>query len=256
MYRKNKSLGQHFLTDLNVLNSIIAHINLNPNESIYEIGPGAGALTDYLIRQGYSVKAIELDKRWCHWLEKKYDAKFLKIINQDALKFKWQALTDNDVVVGNLPYNIASELMCAWVESQITFRDAILMMQKEVADRAMASPGSKDYGRLSIILQTYFKVEALLEVPPEAFDPPPKVQSTVIRLSILPEKLCAFELLEPLRKVTAAAFSQRRKKCKHGLGQYFSVEDLKIMGIDPELRPEFLEVTQFIKLAKQYEENR
>lgn len=255
MYRKNKSLGQHFLADQNVLNDILNHIEVSPNEEVYEIGPGAGALTDCLIRHGLVVKAIELDKRWCHWLKKKYDEKVLKVINQDALQFSWQVLCAEDVVVGNLPYNIASELMCSWVESQVTFKNSILMMQKEVADRAMASPGSKHYGRLSIVLQTYFKVDPLLNVPPEAFDPPPKVQSSVIRLSLLPEKLCSFELLEPLRKVTAAAFSQRRKKCKHGLAVYFTVQDLKNTGIDPELRPEFLEVNQFIQLAEEYKKN-
>ena len=174
----------------------------------------------------------------------------MSVINQDALQFSWSELDDQDVIVGNLPYNIASELMCSWVESKIKFKDAVLMMQKEVADRAMAEPGSKHYGRLSIILQTYFKVEALLGVSPDAFDPPPKVQSTIIKLKLLPQALCPLELLEPLKRVTAAAFSQRRKKCKHGLGVYFSVDDLVKIGVDPELRPEALSVGQFIQMAK------
>lgn len=255
MYRKNKNLGQHFLKDQAVLDSIISFVDLVPGKSIYEIGPGAGALTTCLVNHGLTVCAIELDQRWCHWLKKNFDGQTLSVINQDALQYPWAALRDQDVIVGNLPYNIASELMCLWVETQVHLKHAVLMMQKEVADRAMAKPGSKHYGRLSIMLQTYFSVESLLAVPPEAFDPPPKVQSTIIRLSPLSKPLCESTLLGSLKKVTAAAFSQRRKKCKHGLSTFFSVDDLIRMNIDPELRPESLDIQAFIKLAKHCHKN-
>ena len=221
MYRKNKNLGQHFLKDQDVLNGIIGFIDLVPGQTIYEIGPGAGALTTCLIKYGLTVKAVELDQRWCHWLKQTFNEKSLSVINQDALQYPWKEVINQDVIVGNLPYNIASELMCSWVEVQVKCKYAVLMMQKEVADRAMATPGTKHYGRLSIMLQTYFEVVPLLAVPPEAFDPPPKVQSTIIRLSLLPQPLCDPDLLESLKKVTAAAFGQRRKKCKHGLSTYF-----------------------------------
>lgn len=255
MYKKNKNLGQHFLKDEDVLTKIIRFLADSPQKTLYEIGPGAGALTSCLISHGWTVRAIEIDKRWCQWLEKKYDEQCLSIFNEDALKYSWDKLVQNDVIVGNLPYHIASELMCLWVYKQVSFYQAILMMQKEVADRVLASPGSKHFGRLSIVLQTYFKVEDLLSVPPESFDPPPKVQSSIIKLSLLSKPLCSHKYLGALKQITAAAFNQRRKKCKHGLAKIFSVDDLIKLGIDPELRPEFLNVEQFIILAK-YHENR
>ena len=255
MYRKNKSLGQHFLKDQIVLQKIIDFIGLPKDHKVFEIGPGAGALTHCLLEHGLKVNAIELDDRWCGWLKKKYSEKNISIINQDALLYPWQSLKSDDVIVGNLPYNIASELMCLWVESQINIKQAVLMMQKEVADRTMAQPGKKDFGRLSIILQTYFTVEPLLNVSPESFDPPPKVQSSIIRLTPLAKALCSNEVLAYLKVVTAAAFSQRRKKCKHGLSKFFSIDALNALNVNPELRPEQLSVEQYIQLAKQLRNN-
>lgn len=246
MYRKNKRLGQHFLTDQSILKSIVNFVDLKSGQIVYEIGPGAGALTHCLLGAGLIVNAIELDKRWCQWLLKKYEKKPLNVIPMDALQFNWASLTKDDVIVGNLPYNIASELMCRWAEYSICMNKAILMMQKEVADRALANSGSKDYGRLSIILQTFFGIKACLNVPPESFDPPPKVQSSIIELKPLKTPLCTQNERLYLQKITAAAFSQRRKKCKHGLSQYFSEQELRDLNINPESRPQDLLVEQYV----------
>lgn len=249
MYRKNKKLGQHFLVDATVLNTIVDLVCAQGINRVHEIGPGGGALTQQLLKNGLSVKAIEIDQRWCKWLMQHHANESIEVINQDALLFPWQSLSSDDVIVGNLPYQIASELMCQWVIQRAQFKVAILMMQKEVADRALAPVGSSAYGRLSVLVSTYFKVEAMLAVPPDAFDPPPKVQSSVISLVLRDEPLCCLEDLPNLQIITAAAFSQRRKKCRHGLAQLFSLEELKACDVDPDLRPQALTPQQFMQLS-------
>lgn len=250
MIKKNKKLGQHFLADHTVIDEMLAYITKLAPSQIFEIGPGAGALTKHLTKK-YPVVAVELDERWCEWLKKHIHCERLQIYQQDALAYAWESVPKHDMVVGNLPYQIASELMIGWVKARVSFKSALIMMQKEVADRAMAQPGNSAYGRLTVMLATYFKTVHCVDVGPEAFDPPPKVQSSVIALTPLKEPLCDEKTLSLLEKVTAAAFSQRRKKCRHGLKALFSVEAIASCGVDPDMRPQMITPEQYISLAKQ-----
>lgn len=229
---------------------MLAYIAETSPQQVYEIGPGAGALTQHLVKQ-CPVVAIELDSRWCQWLKQHIKQANLLVQQQDALTYAWASVPKQDMVVGNLPYQIASELMIDWVKARVEFKSALIMMQKEVADRAMAAPGSSAYGRLTVILATYFGIKYYLHVAPDAFDPPPKVQSSVIVLKPLVEPLCDEQTLAVLEQVTAAAFSQRRKKCRHGLKALFSVEEISSCGVDPDMRPQMITPDQYIQLAKQ-----
>jgi 16S rRNA (adenine1518-N6/adenine1519-N6)-dimethyltransferase len=218
-----------------------------------EIGPGLGVLTESLLPIVTAMDAVELDRDIIPKLEEHCRGRGqLQIHEADALKFDFATLaTDGRPlrIVGNLPYNISTPLMFRLLEMRDLIQDMHFMLQKEVVDRLAADPNSKTYGRLSVMMQFHCRVEALLDVPPESFSPPPKVNSAVVRLVPYREPPVAVDDVEMLDKLVTQAFSQRRKTLRNTLKPMMSVEQMNAVGIDPQRRAETLSLTEFATLA-------
>ena len=254
-----KRFGQHFLTDEGAIHAIVSAVNPKPDEVLVEIGPGLGALTRPLLDRIPHLHVVELDRDIIARLKKTYPPEQLTIHEGDALKFDFadvitrgaeQSGHANKIrICGNLPYNISSPLLFHLMDYIDQIADMTFMLQKEVVDRLVAAPSTPAYGRLSVMLQRRFHLEALFEVPPEAFDPPPKVDSAVVRL--IPKSGSEIEVLDEKRfaGIVTAAFSQRRKTLRNTLGKLIGEAGLALAGIDPGLRAENLSVSDFEKLA-------
>jgi 16S rRNA (adenine1518-N6/adenine1519-N6)-dimethyltransferase len=250
-YRTKKRFGQHFLHDHGIIQTLIQYINPKPDQQIIEIGPGMGALTFPLLQQIGSMEVIEIDRDVIHHLRSQGGDK-LTIHNMDALKFDLSQLLKSDQqlrVVGNLPYNISTPLIFHLLEYATHIQDMHFMLQKEVVDRISAAPGSKTYGRLSVMVQYHCKTEYLFYVGPEAFNPPPKVDSAVLRLQPWQQKPYQAKDIKLLSQVVTQAFSMRRKTLRNTLKKLLTTEQIEGVGIDPSLRPENLSVKNYVELS-------
>ena len=252
----NKSWGQNFIFDLNLTRKIARAANLSSNETIFEIGPGPGALTRALFMEGAGkIIAIERDKRAITALSELVDIcnGKLELISDDALKVpinKMGVLPRR--IVANLPYNIATQLLLNWLQTPNAFKAITVMVQKEVAMRICAKPDSSNYGRLSIITQWLTRPKMLFDIPASAFHPKPKVTSTL--LEIIPRSQPLFPAKRQiLEKITAQAFGQRRKMLRSSLKKVGGDDLLLATNIDPTLRPENLSIEDFCRLAQAYE---
>lgn len=248
--RARKRFGQNFLVDRGVLADCVAAIDPQPGDRLVEIGPGLGALSAALLERIEHLDAIEIDRDLVAYLARKFSSDRLRLHNVDALKFDFAALGESLRIVGNLPYNISTPLLFHLGSYADRIVDLHFMLQKEVIARMAATPGGRDYGRLSVMLQCEFSVEPLLQVPSEAFDPMPQVESGFVRLIPLKQPPIEPELRTRFEKIVAAAFSQRRKTVRNALKTYFSEADFVQTGIDAEQRPENLSVGQFARLAR------
>ena len=251
----NKSWGQNFIFDLNLTRKIARAANLSSNETIFEIGPGPGALTRALFIEGArKIIAIEKDKRAITALSELVDIcnGKLELISDDALKVpinKMGVLPRR--IVANLPYNIATQLLLNWLLTPNAFEAITVMVQKEVAMRICAKPGSSNYGRLSIIMQWLACPKMLFDIPASAFHPKPKVTSTL--LEIIPRAQPLFPAKRQiLEKITGQAFGQRRKMLRSSLKNVGGDDLLLATNIDPTLRPENLSIEDFCRLAQAY----
>lgn len=248
-----KRFGQNFLTDPSVIDAIAAAIHPRANEHLVEIGPGHGALTETLAPTGCRLDVIELDRDLVAGLLAAFSVyPGFKLHSMDALKVDYAELAGESEqvrVVGNLPYNISTPLIFRLLEFAPIIRDMHFMLQLEVVQRLAASPGSKHWGRLGIMAQYLCEVEHLFDVPPEAFYPPPRVQSAIVRL--VPRRESPWQPCDPLhlRKVVQAAFAQRRKTLRNNLKGLIDMASLEAMGIDPAARAETLELPQFIDIT-------
>ncbi|HIO91650.1 MAG TPA: 16S rRNA (adenine(1518)-N(6)/adenine(1519)-N(6))-dimethyltransferase RsmA [Leucothrix mucor] len=250
-YRTKKRFGQHFLHDHGVIHKLIQYINPKNDQQIIEIGPGMGALTFPLLEHIQHMEVIEIDRDVIKHLHQ-FGGDRLTIHNIDALKFNLEdLLKDNQQmrIVGNLPYNISTPLIFHLLKYQTSIEDMHFMLQKEVVDRITAKPGSKTYGRLSVMVQYYCKTEYLFYVGPEAFNPPPKVDSAVIRLQPWMQKPYLADNVEVLAKVVAQAFSMRRKTLRNTLKKLFTSEQIESVDINPSVRAETLSVKNFVDLS-------
>ena len=244
-----KRFGQHFLCDDDIIHAIVHAIRPQTSDNLVEIGPGLGALTRPLLEALPHFHVVELDRDIVARLEKQYPAKKLRIHAADALEFDFSSLGERLRVVGNLPYNISTPLLFHLAEHAPHLHDIHAMLQKEVVDRMTASPGHGAYGRLSVMLQYHFDMEALFDVPPEAFNPPPKVQSAVVRMIPRPFPDMTVHDHALFSRTVAKAFSQRRKTLRNSLGKLVEDADYRTLGIDPTLRAENLPVEAFIRLS-------
>jgi len=246
-----KRFGQNFLHDDNVLSSITESINPRAGDAMVEIGPGLAAMTDQLLRSLPHMHVVELDRDLVARLEKKYPRDKLTIHSGDALKFDFGSIPVPEGqklrVVGNLPYNISSPLLFHLADFAPQVQDQHFMLQKEVVERMVAEPGSKVYGRLSVMLQWRYRMDLLFVVPPEAFDPPPKVESAIVRMIPVANPLACDR--ETLEAVVQKAFSQRRKVIRNCLSGMFTEEQIRQAGIDPTTRPETVALEQYVALA-------
>lgn len=244
-----KRFGQHFLVDAHYLSRIVDGLGLRPSDRVIEIGPGLGALTRPLIKALDHLTAIELDRDLAARLRAEFPAERLTLVEADALQVDFTALGSDLRLVGNLPYNISSPLLFHLLPCLPHLRDAHFMLQREVVDRMAAAPGGREYGRLSVMLQARFAIEKLFDVPAEAFDPPPKVVSAVVRLTPLGAAAPAIADDAAFARVVAAAFSQRRKTLRNAWKLLLTGEEISTLGIDPGARAETVAVEDYARAA-------
>jgi 16S rRNA (adenine1518-N6/adenine1519-N6)-dimethyltransferase len=242
-----KRFGQHFLADDAVLHAIVDAIDPRPGEALVEIGPGLGAMTDPLVARCERLTVVELDRDLAARLRKRPE---LEVIESDVLQVDFAALAiargQRLRIVGNLPYNISTPILFHLLDAVEHVVDQHFMLQKEVVDRMAAAPGSKDFGRLSVMLQWRYDVESVLDVPPEAFDPPPRVDSAVVRMTPLPRP--AGVDAKRLSELVTVAFSQRRKLLRHTLGRWIEQQGIDT-DFDLQRRAEEVPVAEFVALA-------
>lgn len=251
-----KSLGQNFLLDLNLTARIARAANIAPGATVFEIGPGPGGLTRALLSetQARKVIAVEKDRRCIEALQELVAASDdrLDVIEGDALKTDLTTLAAPPrAIVANLPYNVATPLLIGWLEQADDFDSFTLMFQKEVAGRIAAHPGTKAYGRLSVITQWLCEAREVFDIPPRAFTPAPKVTSTVVHIT--PRRNRADDVrFRTMERLTAAAFGQRRKMLRRSLKSLGPVaaDMLEDAGIDPTARAEDIDIDGFVRMAQ------
>jgi 16S rRNA (adenine1518-N6/adenine1519-N6)-dimethyltransferase len=251
-----KRFGQHFLHDPATIRRIVEAVAPRAGERLVEVGPGRGALTWSLLAQAKDMDVIEIDRDLARALEADPRAEtHLRVHVENVLDTDFVALRGNGAplrIVGNLPYNISTPLLFHLLQQRAAIGDMHFMLQKEVVDRMTAAPGSKQYGRLTVMLAAHAEVEALFDVGPGAFQPRPKVWSAIVRLRPTLTPRFEFGEVGVLRMLVTAAFSHRRKTLRNGLKSLLSAPDIEACGIDPALRPETLAPAQFGRLAARY----
>ncbi len=244
-----KRFGQHFLTDAYVLGAVVDLIDPQPGQALVEIGPGLGALTWPVLQRCGALTVIELDRDLAARLRQRDG---LTVIEADVLKVDFDALARLMSrplrLVGNLPYNISTPILFHLLQSADRVADQHFMLQKEVANRMAAAPGGKDYGRLSVMLQWRYRIDTVLDVPPQAFEPPPRVDSAVVHMQPLPAP--AGQGLKLLPELVSVAFSQRRKLLRHTLGRWLEARGFA-GDFDVQRRAEEVPVAQYVALAQQ-----
>lgn len=242
-----KRFGQHFLVDPAVIDAIVRAVAPRPGEAIVEIGPGLGALTQPLLERCGALTVIELDRD----LAARWRARAgVSVIEADVLDVDLRQIGGGRRlrIVGNLPYNISTPLLFHLLATPSALTDLHVMLQREVIERMAAAPGSKAYGRLSVMLAPWARVEKLFDVGPGAFQPPPKVWSSVARLILRAEP--AFDIPRGFAALVASAFSQRRKTLRNALKSLLSAAEIESAGVDPGARPEVVSPGQFAALAR------
>lgn len=242
-----KRFGQHFLVDRFIIDRLVQTIHPQPEEALIEIGPGLGALTQPLLGFCQRLTVVEIDRDLAARLRKRPE---LEVIESDVLLVDFAAMAvakqQQLRIVGNLPYNISTPILFHLLPAAHQVIDQHFMLQKEVVDRMVASPDKKDYGRLSVMLQWRYEMDNVLDVPPESFDPPPRVDSAVVRM--VPRQTPAAVQPTLLEELVAVAFSQRRKILRHTLGQWLQTRGVNV-DFDIQRRAEEVPVSEYIELA-------
>lgn len=252
-HRARKRFGQNFLHDQGIIHRIARSIRPRKGDHLVEIGPGQGALTDAMLEPDIRLDAIELDRDLVPILQQKFLAADNFHLHQgDALQFDFASLQQSDEqlrVVGNLPYNISTPLIFRLLEQQHLIKDMHFMLQLEVVQRMSAQPNGKNYGRLGVMCQYHCQVDLMFTVPPEAFDPRPKVQSAIVRL--IPHKTLPHPAddIKKLDTVLRTTFNMRRKTLRNSLKPLLSEQEIEALGINPMARPETLSLEEFVRIA-------
>lgn len=254
-HQARKRFGQHFLIDEYVIGEIVRAIEPKNDDLMVEIGPGQLAMTEPLLAELKQLTVIEIDRDLVQRLGQLYPPERLRVVEGDVLKVDFSEVFAEDCakankklrVVGNLPYNISTPILFHLMDYVDLIEDQHFMLQKEVVLRMIAEPSTKDYGRLSVMLQQRYAMEGLFEVSPEAFDPPPRVDSAIVRMTPLGDDRLAPADYELFSDIVAQAFSQRRKMIRRSLNQWGF--DFDALGIDETARAEDLSLEQFIALA-------
>jgi len=257
-FRANKALGQHFLFNPVTLDQIVALADIGPNDNVLEIGPGPGALTERLAAKAGRLIAVEMDSRFAEALQKNFSNQpHVTILEGDFLQTNLEKLLGthrNWKVIANLPYNVATEIIFHLLEFSTFFKSFHVMVQKEVANRIVAKPGSKTYGILSVMTQLFSENKIVMKLRPGAFAPPPKVDSAIVHFKI--SDGCRFPIhkLEIFERVVRAAFGQRRKTIANALkGGGFTadaiLQSLKEVKVAPQARAETVSIDRFAALA-------
>lgn len=252
-HRPRKALGQHFLQQRNVIEQIVQSFKPQSNDTVVEIGPGLGALTHELLPLVQQLHVVELDQELACLLEQETETfANLHVHNLDALKTDFCSLgCGQDIrLIGNLPYNIATPLLFHVLAQRSCITDMCFMLQKEVGERLQASPGSKQYGRLTVMMQQSCEAQLIMHVDRSAFKPRPKVDSVVLYLIPYRNPPHPVHSPEAFEKVVRVAFSQRRKTLRNALKSLIQEKQIVKLGIDPKLRPEQLDIGAYTKLSE------
>ncbi len=244
-----RRFGQNFLVDSGIINAIVSAIDPQRGDTVVEIGPGLGAITEPLLARLDHLHVIEIDRDLIARLKKQYPPARMTIHEGDALAFDFASIGKGLRLVGNLPYNISTPLLFHLAEYVGIVRDMHFMLQKEVVERMVAVPGESDFSRISVMLQYRFHLEWLIDVPPESFEPPPKVQSAVVRLIPKDASELNARSQDKLSQVVQIAFSQRRKMLRNTLKGTLSDAGFAELGIDPTRRAEDLAVADYVRIA-------
>ncbi len=248
-HRARRRFGQNFLHDPRVIARIVDAIDPRSGQHIVEIGPGQAALTRPLVQRAGHILAVEIDRDLAARLRSEFAPQQLTLIEADALAFDWSSLPGPLRLVGNLPYNISSPLLFALATIAERVTDQHFMLQKEVVDRMVAPAGSKTYGRLSVMLQFRYRMVKLFDVPRGAFNPPPQVTSSIVRMEPIPAANLPNVDAGAFSRVVAAAFGQRRKTLRNALATLLDANEIAAAGIDPRARAETLANDAFVRLA-------
>ena len=248
-HQARQRFGQNFLVDLSVIDQIVDAVAPQRDHRVVEIGPGLSALTAPLLSKLDHLTVIEIDRDLAAQLRGQYPESRLTVIEQDALTVDFTQLGPNLRIVGNLPYNISTPLLFACLSAADQVVDQHFMLQREVVDRMVAPAGSSDYSRLSVMLQYRYRLEKLFDVPPEAFEPPPKVVSAVVRMVPLGADRPRARHDGLFAAVVLRAFAQRRKMLRRALGDWASLVPWDAIGVAPTARAEQIDVAGFIRLS-------
>ena len=252
---KKPRLGQNYLIDENIAREIIHHANISNNQHVLEIGPGKGILTDILLEKAKSLTAIEIDSKLCLALTDRFKTKKnFQLIQSDALKYNYSALQNQCQVVSNLPYYAATHILKRLIHYRKHFTHITVMLQKEVVDRLVAIPGTREYGSLSVFIQFYCEVERIIEVSKNAFSPKPKINSSVIKITPLNTPRVQVDNLKTFFSVVNSSFLHKRKMLKNNLTGWESLfqkknGEIELAGINLSRRGETLSIEDFASLS-------
>ena len=248
MIKAKKKYGQNFLIDSTVTKNIVDLINPQDEDTILEIGPGLGSITFPILDKIKKIDVIEIDPDMVAFLNNSKYSKKINIHTNDILKIQDNFFENFNKIIGNLPYYISSEILIKICNINKENKKIYFMLQKEVAERISSPPGNKIYGRLSIIIQYFYDVEKLFDVAPNSFNPPPKINSSIVEL--IPKKEFKEKILNfvNFEKITKLAFGQKRKTIKNNFREVLSEADFEILNINPQNRPETLGVDDFVRI--------
>ena len=248
-HKARKRFGQNFLQDTRIITDIVNAVRPQAEDVVVEIGPGLAAITEPLAKKLNQLHVIEIDRDIVKRLKNLPFADKLVIHEGDVLKFDIRRIAGKKKIVGNLPYNISTPLLFCLSEVVDEVVDMHFMLQKEVVERMVAEPKTNDYGRLSVMLQYFFEMELLIEVPPESFEPAPKVNSAVVRMIPNAGRIGVAHDYKHFAKLVKTAFHQRRKTIRNNLKDLANDDDLTAVGINPQDRAEHIEATQYVVLS-------
>ncbi|OSI14163.1 16S rRNA (adenine(1518)-N(6)/adenine(1519)-N(6))-dimethyltransferase RsmA [Neisseria dumasiana] len=248
-HKARKRFGQNFLQDTRIIRDIVNAVRPQPDDTVIEIGPGLAAITEPLAQKLNRLHVIEIDRDIVGRLKTLPFADKLVIHEGDVLQFDFNSVPGKKKIVGNLPYNISTPLLFRLSEVADDVIDMHFMLQKEVVERMVAEPKTNDYGRLGVMLQYFFDMEMLIDVPPESFDPAPKVDSAVVRMIPVKHRIGKAENFEHFSKLVKAAFHQRRKTIRNNLKDIATDEDLQAVGINPQDRAEHIAPELYVALC-------
>jgi 16S rRNA (adenine1518-N6/adenine1519-N6)-dimethyltransferase len=248
MIRAKKKFGQNFLIDQHIIKQILDSINPNKSQSILEIGPGLGALTIPLLNKLKHINVIEIDKDMVKFLTKEIPSSKITIYQEDILEVEDQRFSEFNFIIGNLPYYISTPILLKLAKIKKNDADLFFMLQKEVAERVSATPSTKMYGRLSSMLQYFFRVELLFDIPAEAFNPKPKIMSSFVKFTRKNSHELNASNDDNYEKVIKLAFQYKRKTLRNNFKGVLDDSDFSSLDIDPKMRAETLSVDNFVNI--------
>ena len=248
MIKAKKKFGQNFLNDQSVIKEILNYLKPSAQDKVLEIGPGMGAITIPLLNKLNYISVIEIDPDMINYLQKKIPKEKINIINRDVLSISNKDLEVYDRIVGNLPYYISTEILIKMIDILGSLKDVHFMFQKEVAERITAKPRSKNFGRLSVLIQYFFDSEILFDISANSFSPPPKIQSSFIKLTPRKKEGLRFKNLINFKKVIKTAFQFKRKTLKNNFKDILDEENFNSIGINPKKRAEMLNIDDFVNI--------